>query len=139
MNILYTWNPLVTMCIDKVEWITALNCGKPKMEFIHVKFKLKRENLRPRHRLTKCALENKLLIQNCWSWCHFSQEKLPHTLIPIIASSWCWKYAVPFFYGPPCIDVQSEIANNSLLKGNFQGSLFIPLLVETLLVHVSQI
>ena len=24
------------MRIDKVEWITAHNCGKPKMEFIHV-------------------------------------------------------------------------------------------------------
>ena len=28
------------MRIDKVEWITAHNCGKPKMEFIHVLFKL---------------------------------------------------------------------------------------------------
>ena len=36
MHILYTWNPLVPMRIDKVEWISAHNCGKPKMEFIHI-------------------------------------------------------------------------------------------------------
>ena len=35
------------------------------MAFIRVKFKLKRENLGPQHGLTKCALENKLLNQNC--------------------------------------------------------------------------
>ena len=27
---LFTKNPLVTMRIDKVKWITAHNCGKPK-------------------------------------------------------------------------------------------------------------
>ena len=53
------------MRIDKVEWITAHSCGKPKMNFIQVYFKLKRGNVRPRHSLTKCALENKLLNQIC--------------------------------------------------------------------------
>ena len=68
--------------------------------------KAERENFRPRHSLTKCSLEDKLLNQkNCWSWYNFSQEKLPHTLIPIITFLYCWKYyAVPFFYGPPCIN-----------------------------------
>ena len=61
----------------------------------------------PRHCLTTCALENKLLNQNCWSWYHFSQEKLPRTLIPVIASIYCGKYAVPFFSGPPCIVMTS--------------------------------
>ena len=28
----------------------------------------------------------------------FSQEKLPHTLIPVIASTCCGKYPVPFFW-----------------------------------------
>ena len=45
--------------------------------------------------------------QNCWSWYHFSQETLPHTctLITVLASSSCGKYAVPlllfffFFWG----------------------------------------
>ena len=31
-----TWNALITVHIDIVEWITAHNCGKPKMDFIHV-------------------------------------------------------------------------------------------------------
>ena len=31
------------MRIDKVEWIIVHNCGKPKMEFIYVSFKLKRK------------------------------------------------------------------------------------------------
>ena len=48
------------MRIDKVEWITAHNCGKPKMEFIHV-YSLSYEKgklLRPRIIfLTKCALD----------------------------------------------------------------------------------
>ena len=43
------------------------------------------QNLGSRHCVTKCAVENKLVNQNCWSWYHFSQEKLPHTctLIPL--------------------------------------------------------
>ena len=53
------------------------------------------------HCLTKCALEIKLLNQNCWSWYHFSQKKLPRTLILVIASTYCGKYAVPFFMGHP--------------------------------------
>ena len=36
MHILYTLHPLVTMRIDKVEWITVDNYGQPKMEIIHV-------------------------------------------------------------------------------------------------------
>ena len=67
------------------------------MAFIQPKFKLKRENVGPRHCLTKCALENKLLNQNCWSLYYFSQ-KLPHTLIPGIASTYSGKYAVPFLW-----------------------------------------
>ena len=39
--------------------------------------------------------------RNGWSWCHFSQEKFPHTLIPVIASKCCG--SIPFrFPGPPC-------------------------------------
>ena len=104
MRIIYTKNRLLTKRVDKVKWITAHNSGKPKMTFIHAKFNLKRENLGSRHCLTKCALENKLLSQNCLSLYHFSQEKLPHTLIQVIASTYSGKYVVPvFFSGPPCI------------------------------------
>ena len=72
------------------------------MSFIQPLFKLQKDqHFGPRHCLTKCALENKLLNQNCWSWYHFSQEKLPHKLIPFIASTYCGKYPVPFFLGHP--------------------------------------
>ena len=76
-----------------------------KMAFIRVYFRLKRDNFGTRHCLTKCALENKLLNQNCWPCYHFSQEKLPHTLILVIASTYCGKYAVPFFMGHPVYNV----------------------------------
>ena len=46
------------MRIDKDEWITADNYGQPKMEFSDDQFKLKRANMRPRHCLTKCSIEN---------------------------------------------------------------------------------
>ena len=36
MHIIYTLDPLVTMRIDKGEWITADIYGQQKMEFIHV-------------------------------------------------------------------------------------------------------
>ena len=91
-----------------------------------------RKKFGPRHCLTKCALENKLLSQNCWSWYHFSQEKLPRTLIPIIASTYCGKYPVPFFSGPPCIVKQFNLNSTwpiyfsnvtfTLLKGNIHSS-----------------
>ena len=49
-----------------------------------------------------CPIENKLLNQNCWSWYHFSQEKLPHTLNqllhPHIVGSIPFRLSVP-----PCI------------------------------------
>ena len=71
------------------------------MTFIHAKFKLKRENAGPQHRLTKCAIENKLPIQNCWSWYNFCQEKIPHPLIPVSTSTYYGKYAILFLLGPP--------------------------------------
>ena len=46
------------------------------------------------------GVENKLLNQNCLSRYHFSQ-KLLKTLIPVIASTYCERYAVPFFLGHP--------------------------------------
>ena len=73
----------------------CLQLWQAKMAFIRVKFRLKREDFGTRHCLTKCALENKLLNQNCWSWYNFSQEKLPHTLILVIVSTCCGKY-MPF-------------------------------------------
>ena len=64
--------PIVTSCfmvsrmhIDKVNWITAHDYGKPKCHSFSPSFKLKMENMGARHCLTKCALESKLLNQNC--------------------------------------------------------------------------
>ena len=45
--------------------------------------------------------ENKLLNQNCWCWYHFSEEKIPHLLIPFIASTYYGKYAIQLFFGRP--------------------------------------
>ena len=97
MRILYTRSPLVTMRIEEVKRITAHNNGKPKWHSFTSSLSCKRENFGLRHCLTKCALENKLLNQNCWSWYHFTQEKLPHTLISVIAAT-LLKYAVPFLW-----------------------------------------
>ena len=78
-----------------------LTMWQAETAFIHAQFKLKRVNLGSRHCLTKCALENKLLNQNWWSWYHFSQEKLPQTPIPVTASTYRGKYAIVFFLGHP--------------------------------------
>ena len=67
------------------------------------------DNLGARHCLTKCALENKLPNQNRWSWYHFPQEKLPHTVIPVIASTYCGKYISFRLIGPPCIIINISI------------------------------
>ena len=58
--------------------------------------------------LHTCALENKPLNQNCWSWYHFSNEKLLHTLIPVIASTYCGKYPIPGFF---CATLYSILLN----------------------------
>ena len=74
------------MRIDKVKWITAHSCGKPKWH----SFMLKRENFEPRHCLTKCALEKKTTEPKLLILVSFfiSQETLSHTLIPVIASTY---------------------------------------------------
>ena len=62
------------------------------------------ENFGPRHYLTKCfTTEPKLLILVSWHNI-FSEEKLPHTLILVIATTHCGKYAVPFFMGHPLLN-----------------------------------
>ena len=76
------------MHIDKVEWITAHNCGKPK-NGIHLRLvsaeKEKYEALTLPRKMCprKQTTEPKLLI--LVSFC--SGEVSPYTLIPIIASS----------------------------------------------------
>ena len=75
----------------------------------HILFKLKREDFGSRHCLTKCTLENKLLNQNWWSW-YFSQEKLPHTLIPVIASTYCGSMPFHFFWATLYISLSWFIA-----------------------------
>ena len=100
MHILYTRNPLITIRINKVKWITAHNCGKPTWHSFSPSLMLRRENVGPWHCLTKCALGNKLLNPNCWSWYHLSREELPHTSYCIhILQKVCCSI---FFYGPPC-------------------------------------
>ena len=85
------------MRTDKVNWITAHNCGKLKWHSFMSSSCWKGGNFGSWHCLTKWALENKLINQTWCSWYNFSQEKLPHTLIPVIASIYCGTYAVPFF------------------------------------------
>ena len=93
MRIIYTRNPLLTKRIDKVKQIIAHNCGKPKWH----SFTLKREIwgvLTLSHKLCprKQTTESKLVILVSFS------QKLPHTLIPVIASTYCGMYAVTFFF-----------------------------------------
>ena len=38
-----------------------------------------------------CPRKQTTDYQNCWSWYHFPQ-KLPHTLIPVIAATYCGKF-----------------------------------------------
>ena len=88
---------------NRVKWITAHNCGKPKWHSFKPGFALKRGNFGPRHCLTKCTLENNLLNQNCWSWYHFfSGEDTSST-----DTSYCihilWEICWSVFIGPPCI------------------------------------
>ena len=94
------------MRIDKVNWITAHNNGNPKLHSISTTLSWKGNIWASTLSHQMCSIEIKLLNQNFWSWYHFSQEKLPHTLIPVIASTYCERYAVPgfFFSGPPCIN-----------------------------------
>ena len=97
MRILHARYPLITMRIDKVKWITAHNnCGKPQWHSCSLVY-AEKVNFGPRHCFSKRALENKLLNQNWWSWYFLFKQKLRHTLKPIIASTYCGKYAVPFF------------------------------------------
>ena len=60
-----------------------------------------RRHFLPWHCLTKWARQNKLLNQNCWSWYHFSQEKIHHPLVSDIISSYYGKYAIPFLLSRP--------------------------------------
>ena len=113
------------MRIDKVKWITVRSCGKQKWHSFASSLGWKGEIFGIRHCLTKCAIESKLLNQNCWSWYHFSQEKLPHTLILVIASTCCGKYPVPFLwatlynhmYGPNrCFHSYHLVYSNKVFK-----------------------
>ena len=96
MCILYTRNPLVTTCIDKVKWITAHNCGKPKWHSFTPKLSWKGKIWG-----LDIVSQNAPYKTNYWSKIAdllFSQEKLPYTLIPVIASTHRGKYAVPLFF-----------------------------------------
>ena len=45
-----------------------------------------------------CPRKKHYWTRNWCSWYYFALEKLPHTLIPVIASTYCGKYAVPFLF-----------------------------------------
>ena len=79
-----------------------------EMAFIHFLFKLKRENVGPRHCLTKCALGNKLLNQTYWSWYHLSQEELLLHWYQLLHPQNAGSMPFRFFYGPPCICVETK-------------------------------
>ena len=107
--------------IDKVEWVMLTTVQQAEITFIQAQFKLKVENLGPRHCLTKCAISktNYTLNQNCRSWYNFSQEKIPHPLIPFIVSTMgggtfglVWEGRALFTHNgcppPPQLHCQSE-------------------------------
>ena len=84
------------MRIDKGEWIAADNYGQQKMEE-----KAERENMRPRHCLTKCSLEDNWTKIADLGIIFLRRSYLKHWY-PIIASLYCWIYAIPcFFMGHP--------------------------------------
>ena len=88
------------MRIDKVNRIIAHNYGKPKQ-----------------------TNEPKLVI-----FVSISQEKLPHTLIAVIASTFCGKFAIPFFSGPPCVVtyLHERYGWSKLsFQTNFEGFIFL--------------
>ena len=107
------------MHIDKVNWITAHDFGRPKWHSFTPCLSWKgTEHFVPWHCLTKCALGNKLLHQNGWTWYHFSQKRL-HALIPVIAFTYYWKYAVLFVLGHPVYKKWKGI-NVNYWKGNME-------------------
>ena len=69
---------LSTMRTDEVKQITSHNRGKLKWHLFTHSLSWTGQHFGSWHYLTKCALENRLLNQNWWSWYHFSQKKLPH-------------------------------------------------------------
>ena len=95
MCILYTSNLLVYKCA-----LTKLNgfllTTMASRNGIHSSLVLAEKGVEKKNCVTKCAIENKLPNQNCWSRYNFSQEKLPHTLIRIIASTY-WG-SMPFHF-----------------------------------------
>ena len=103
----------VTMRIDKGEWIAADNYGQQKMEE-----KAERENMRPRHCLTKCSLEDNWTKIADLGIIFLRRSYLKHWY-PIIASLYCWIYAIPFFYGPPCIRFIAQCSINTSTYAHF--------------------
>ena len=110
MCFLYTSDPLVTMRIDKIKWITAHNCGNSKEHSFKPRFSWKGEFWTLSNiyfvdivSLKICPIENKLNPDWNWSWYHFSQKKIPHPLIPVIASTLLWEICCSAFIVPPCI------------------------------------
>ena len=76
MRIVHEWVSSVRNAIDQVNWITAHNYGELKLHLFSPSLSWKGKIWGPRHCLTKCALANQLLNQNCWSWHHFSRSYL---------------------------------------------------------------
>ena len=83
MCILYTRNPLVTMPIDKVKWITADNCGKPKWHSFTPSLSWKGE------KGLDIVLQN---VQKKNYWTKIADLGIPHPLVPVIASTCYGKY-----------------------------------------------
>ena len=104
----HSLHPAIHSCKNEhwqVKWITAHNCGEPKMTLIQPTFSWKRKiwtsSLSHKMCPRKQTTEPKLLIL-----VHFSHEKVPYPLIPVNASTYYGKCAVPFLLGHP---VLSEI------------------------------
>ena len=86
--------------------------------------KLTRGNFWSRHCFTKCAIENKLLNQNCWSWYNFSQEKLPHTLISLNCIHILLEVCRSFFLGHPVFLIFEQLRSQLRKMDNYQDITF---------------
>ena len=109
------------MHIDKVNWITAYHYDKPKWHSFSPSLSWKQENVKPRHCLAKCALENKLLNQNYLGIIFV--RKLPHTLIPVIASTYCGSMLFRFYWAT-LYRLEVSQGNRNLIKITFQADAY---------------
>ena len=81
----------------RVNWIIAHNYGEPKCLFPSQVLAEKGKFWNLTLSDITCSRIKKTLNQNCWSWYHFSREKILYPLILVVIYLYYRKYAVPGF------------------------------------------